>query len=289
MWFRHFCSRMKLMFCGIGFKVTAMTVMVLGLCNTIFWAINSSAMDAMYEIEATEAMLIQEYSFFSQVFKIMLLFLPLFPFCFSYYREQRLGIKAVLQSKYGVRNYYIINLLTCFLGTFLAFFIPFLIEMAIDWVVFASEGASNTYGAKYTFNYCGHITGDSYGEYVYGNGILFKSLYIHNPTLYALLFLVIFSAFMAVLAVFVYSLSYWVKKYSLVLLLPIFIIYMLQRKIEPYTMEILDGIYVNPRMFDYVFIKQNGGLHWGYFCTLCGCFVLVALISTAIKIIRDQL
>ena len=289
MFLRHFCSRMKFMFCGLGFRITVMTVMILCLCNTMFWAIESASKDALYEIQSTEALLIHEYSFFSQVFKVLVLFLPLLPFSFSYYRDQRLGVKTVLQSKYGVRNYYLINLTTCFLGTFLSFLIPFLIEMGIDEALFTSNGIANTYGSKYSYNYCGFITGATEGDFVYGDGIIFKSLYLHNPVVYNLIYILMFSAFMGLLAVFVYSLSYWVKKYSMSLLLPVFIIYMLQRKIEPYTIELLGGTYVNPQMYDYIFIKQNGGLHWGYFGCLCLFFSLVTIICTVIKIKNDQL
>ncbi|MGN0165504.1 MAG: hypothetical protein ACI39R_04920 [Lachnospiraceae bacterium] len=288
MFFQHLKSRLFFMIQGTGFKIAISIIMVFCLCNTIFWAIYSSNSDALYEIQSTEALLIYEYSFFSQFFRLLVIFILLLPFSFSFYRDRRLGIKSVLQSKYGVRRYYVVNLITCFIGTFLAFFIPFMIEFGIDEILFTSDGITCSLGSRYSYNYGALVTGDNLGENDYGSGMLFRTLFIDYPQLYNLLYIVFFSFFMALLAVFVYSLSYWVKKYSLILLLPLFIIYTLQRKLEPVIIDIT-GVYVNPRMLDYVFVKQTSGIHWGYFGCLCLFFITVIIVSTEISMRRDQL
>lgn len=288
MFIQHLSSRMKKMFNGLGFKVTFIVVLLFCLLNTVTYVYTDSKQDSLYEIQASEALLINEHSPFSYDFRMVTIFLLTLPFAFSYFRDYRLNIKPVLQTKYGVKQYYIVNLLTCFLGTFLAFFVPLIIEVVINELIFNLNGTSGTGMSLYSYNHSATLTGKNAGEVVYNPGLPLLRLYLNYPELYNVVYITLFSGFVSLMATFVYSISYWVKKYAMILLLPIFLIYTIQEKFTAYSVEIFNWS-INFQAIDYCFVNWVHGIHWGYFISLCLFFLVFIVVSTGISMKRDQL
>ncbi len=282
---RQILERSKLMFTGIGFWVGMLCVLCLCLAQTILVSIGNMGVDQTLTTSAPAAFILYapDNSIPGGILRYIYIFILLLPFSFSYVNERKRNMTHCLQMRMGVRRYYYENLLLCFLGSFFMFFIPFAIQIGLNQVLFNSELIHG-----FTYNYMANISGDSWSTTLYTRGIPFKWLFINHPQFYNLLYGFFFSALCGIMSMFVYALSFSVKQYAVVLLLPLFVITQIQDKLVAISQELF-GSYIELRMEEYVSVLGYRGQCVWYILGLVILFLGATYFLTERQCKGDQL
>ena len=179
-------------------------------------------------------------------------FIIVIPFATSFVTDNTLYMLPTIQSRMSVKTYYYSKSIACFAGSFLIFFIPFIVSMILNHLTFPQSGVT-FWGDMYDLNFSPTITGDNVMVTVEKSGILFPKLYLVSASSYNLLFSAIFSIAMGICSVFVFSLSFIMKKFKIFLFIPFYFIVVLFNTIDlllsgrsPYTcLKIMPYITIN--------------------------------------------
>lgn len=273
-------QRSKIMFTGTGFWISFMAVLFLCMLNTSLIAFKNIGLDVsqvwkvpyafiLFGLDTTWGGMILEYTY---------IFLLLLPFCFFYIKENKLNMVHCIQMRLGIRRYHYGNLLFSFIGAFLIFFVPFVIEIGINQIVFETRHI-------HTFNYTSMA---SISGYIYGKAIPFKWLYINHIQLYNILYAFFFAAMSGLMSMFVYSISYYVKQYAIVLVLPLFVLGQVQNKVNLISEELF-GKEIQFLTSEYLTVNGRRGLCVWYILGLAAVFLIVSVLIIERQCRKDQL
>lgn len=263
------------MLTGTGFWIGFTAVLFLCMLNTILIAVSNLGLDVTLTTDAPKAFILfgTGGTWVKDVLTYIYIFVLLLPFCFSYVKESKQNMVHCLQMRMGVRKYHYGNLFCSFLGSFLIFFVPFVIEIGINQIVFRTE---NVHG--FTYNYMASISGDAWYENLYSRALPFKWLYINHAQLYNVLYAFFFAAMAGIMGMFVYAISYYVRQYAIVLVLPLFVLLQIQSKAAAVSEELF-GKDVQLVISEYITVDGMRGLCvWyiiGLVIVLAGCAILI--------------
>lgn len=276
-------QQFKLMLHRRGFWAGMTGVLALVMLNIVASAYINKDLDITQQHASVYVSLLRYASPLYPVFLLCYPFLLLLPFVFAYRKDARLHIHPLLQSRMGVGKYYAASLIVCFLGSFLIFFIPLVLGELISSMLFR-----NPHHLTFAYNDLATVSGDNILADTVRRAVPFQKLYFNSPHKYNLMYCVFFSGLCGLLAMFVYSISYWIKKYDILLLLPVYILIQLQSKVDTLIGH-GDGAYFNCNMSDYVTIDRWFGQSILYIVLLCAALLGFTIISTIVKCRRDQL
>lgn len=261
----------------------AFTVMlVLCMTNTLVWAYACRGVDVSQQPAAANTFILRTDSPLHYILVLGVIFLMLLPYAFSYRRDARLHVDQLLIVKMGKRVYYLAHMITCFLSTFVVLFVPLAVENLINSLLF-----KNPFAHDYTYTAMATITGDSVGIDTVRSAVPFLRLYMDFPLKYNMLYAFFFAAFCSLLTVFVFSLSLYIKKYDIMLMLPVFLITLLQERVD-ILIESSGIRYFNVSMMDYITVDAYFGQSALYIICLCLLFAGTAVLLTIMKCRRDQ-
>lgn len=261
--------RIRNMFQRTGFWIGFTAVMLLCMVNTVWAAVQNMRLDITQVARAQQVFILWREAPLHWVLEYVYIFLLLLPYAFSYKRDVKLKAKACMVMRTGVRSYYYGSLLICFIGTFVMFFVPFLIENTINAVLFPMQ------------YYLGFGAIDS--------GVIFKTLYAEHPLIYNLLCAGMFSAFSGLMSCFVLSISFWFNRHSLLLLLPLLLLVYVQNQLE-LASEAVFLKRLDLEMFEYIIADGGyGGRSAAYIAGMVIFFAAAAFVLTEIKCRHDQI
>ena len=104
-------------------------------------------------------------------------FLIVLPYGFSYISETRTGVKNYVQVRGSRKNYYYSQLCVCFLSVFLVFFVPLMINIGLNGVFFPVNGNNYVAGTHAgIFNWSADITGSNFDKEVLHHGMILKEI-----------------------------------------------------------------------------------------------------------------
>lgn len=137
------------------------------------------------------------------------------PFVDTYLSDRLNGTLPVYLTRTKTKTYYFSKLFVVAISAMIVVFVPFILNYLLGLIAFPSD----------SINYFGNLSTDQsqyYAEYL--NCVLFPALFIRNPNLYNLLFLVLLTVFLGIAAVLVYQISFYIKKSRILLLCTFFIL-----------------------------------------------------------------
>lgn len=280
--------QLGIMFNKIGFKISFSFILIMSLANSLYWAKWSVGQDISMVPAASQAFILNSCAPLNSKLALLYIFVLLLPFSFSYLTDRRNNMLPILQTRCGIKNYYFSKMIATFIGTTIIFFIPFVISIILNQVIFPSEGLQVNGSELYSYNYTATITGSNVFAKTVGKSVPFIRLFLDHPQLYNVLYAFFFAVFTGILSVFVYSLSFLIKKYSIILLFPLFVLVLVQKKVDT-IITAYSPLYVNVNMRDYLMIDSFYGLSLLYFLTLIIGSILVSLLLVSRKIVKDQL
>ncbi len=111
----------------------------------------------------------------------------------------------------------------------MSIFIPLVVEAVMDFILFADKGAAGSGAAAYTYMLLSGLAGTADSSAV-SLGIPLLNFYVDHPWLYRMMFTLLFSGFFSLLATWSYVISFYIKKYSMMILIPNFAFYMVMKK-----------------------------------------------------------
>lgn len=274
---------LKMAYKRLDFWLGFSAMMLLCMLNTALWAFACRDTDVSMQVANAHAFILRWSSPLFDVLTMAYIFILLLPYVFSYRRDRRLQIMQVLQVRMGRGRYYAANAIVCFICTFTAMLLPLLLENLVNGFLFR-----NPVVYSYTYNSMANITGKNVLISTVRSAVPFLKLYIASPMKYNALYAFLFSGFCALLAVLVYSLSFYVKKYGILLLLPLFVLSQLQDQADV-LVELMSDCYVNINMADYIFINSYFGQSILYITLLCLVILAASVLLIFGKCKGDQL
>lgn len=278
-----FIAQIKLMQNKIGYILAFSVVFILCLYSTLQSAISASELSSMNAPTSAFVFILRSNANGNELLRQLYVFILIFPFCFISAKNSKLGIDNIIISKTSTRKYTYTNVLTAFVGSFMCFFVPFIIQLVINKIVFPPN-----LEPQLLYGYSGaELTGDNVFANTVQKGVPFISLYIKHPNLYNLLYAFIFSSFCGILAMLVQAISNFIKRFSIVLFLPIYLITFIQSRID--AAILFKGVeqeraYVNVNMTDYVLIDTFYGKSKVYFIGLVVFIISITVILTEISV-----
>lgn len=213
-------------------------------------------------------------------------FLAVFPFAMSFFDDRKNAVLPVLQVRSGVRVYYVSKAVTCFLGGFLAFFIPLMIGMFLNNMTFPESGITFL-GDLFDMNYDARVTGANVVVATKWAGLWFPRLFLEAPELFNLLYCLLFSVTMGIFGMFLYVVSFWIKRQKLLLLLPLFLILSALNIMDGYTTD--HPPYLCLKIMQYVTPNAMYGKNPLYLYVFLLVMVLFSLYGIRRQIQKDQL
>lgn len=218
-------------------------------------------------------------------------FLVIFPYSMSFYEEMKEGAILYIQTRSGRKKYYISQLVTCFIGGFIIIFIPFIINILLNAVIFPESANDyiSTYD-MYTDNWSGSITGSSTVFPVLSKGYMMKSLYINYPQLHNAMFALLSGIVAGIMSMLAYAFSIFIKKSRLFIFLLMYVFFQIFAMLDSVLFDNWDEtkIYVCTNIVTYISngLLQTGRVYWLFFAVLL--LVLLFVIRTIKRRIAED-
>ena len=178
----------------------------------------------------------------------------------------------------SVRNYLAAKYIAVFVGNVLFVLLPFLVNYALCRLLYPVN-ASNPFGSSLH----AEITGSNHAYRTLSSGNPFAALFFENQTVFYLIYLLILCLVSAVLGIFVLSVSVWLRKYRILLFLPVYLILRIGSLITEISfneaMENHEKIFVNFDLSDYLAPFGMGGTYY----PILILFLLLLLLFSAVS------
>ena len=185
------------------------------------------------------------------------------------------------------KSWYFSQLIVTMFGTFIVFLLPLLFNIALNEIIYAENGnytIINEQG-QYLESYFMSITGaDSWSK----RGLLFRKLVYFYPQIYNLLYALLFSFSLAVFAGFLYAISLYINKLSVIIyVLPLLAVL----GAKTFDAELYDkGIAITTDYLPYVYVSYcKPYANYYVFWTLCVVLLIWAVVLTIMKGKCDEL
>lgn len=211
--------------------------------------------------------------------KVLFPFLITLPFGFCYLDEKKAGVNLYLQTRGNRKGYYYGQLLACFIGAALVFFVPFLINVILNGILFPITG--NSYIATryaYDWNWSAAIMGVGTG-----NGWFLKSVAIAHPQIYNFIYVCIIAITAGIMGMLVYAISILVQRNRIIVLVINFLLFQVYHvlgNLSEKTIE-LDKFIVN---LDFVGYMCNGFFAEGRKYSIYFVFLVMEVLVSVIVV-----
>ncbi len=289
MFIKSLRTQFYIMIHQIGFQLCFMIVLLCGMINTAFCLLSNYGGIKEERIDVAEAFLLNYYSPIVDEFSVISLFLLMLPYCFSGLKNRNLRIDLLHIVRGDNRSYYAAGGVTAFCGTFLAFFLPLLIELLVNQIFFSSTGWMANGFSVYDVNGGGGLVGTTIiSSEVINPGLCIIPIefYIRHPFLYNTLYAFLYSAFMGIASVMMYAVSLYMKK-NIYLFFPMYIFYFIILRIGDIVYMFVERM-VECDFFKYFMVGNNMNLSYIYICSLTICMLIVSVILIIRKSVSDQ-
>lgn len=274
MFFNTLKSRLSLCLRQNGFLLSMTLMMIYSIGTFIFNVLQFKNLDTSQIIGATNLLATSARSVYIGYFEMLFPFLVIMPFCFSYMTDKQQNNISVISIRGSKKSYYLSSWMTAFIGGFIIIFIPLLLNFLLNISTFPlnsmlDDTNMNTYSPA-------HIE-DYWCKY------LFANLYVKNPIVHNLLFVLIPSVFAGNVCVFVYAVSFFIKRFKLLLFLPFYWVH--------YVLSALESkLGLNVYYFRYITeLEIIDGKSSAFFLMLNIVMLGISLIILAWKIKSDEL
>lgn len=216
-------SRIMVMIKQKGFIISMTAMLFFSISSFIFYAKSFEGKDTSQIINGVNLLATSARSIFIGYFEMIFPFICIMPFSFSYITDKNENNISVIALRSDKRKYYTANAIAIFIGSFLILFLPLTINLILNLSTFplnsmVDDTNMNTFSSV-------HIN-------EYWKKYIFADLYVTQPVLYNILFIIIPSFFSGIVGLFVYSISFFIKGNKVLLFFPFYIIHYLLATFE---------------------------------------------------------
>ncbi len=274
--FKSFKTHMSVICSRPGFMLTFMGLLAWAFYILVCNVMKYKGTDISNMINPVELMILGEGGKFHWYFVQFYPFLAVIPAAFSIMTDSITGELPNIIYRSGTARYYISKQLAVFAATFICFAVPFIIEMAANFIVFPKEAMGNLYGCDlYSSNY------ESIFQYP------FIYFYANNRVVFQLIYIGITSSLAGLLAVFASSVSVFLKRFRAIVFIPVYLILAVAGRIG----NVFDDMEIRVKFQygNYITSCSTGFNQGNYIYLLAAAAILLALSIgfTVSKIKRD--
>lgn len=211
-------------------------------------------------------------------------FLIILPYGFSFMDEHKNGVILYVQTRGNRQTYYYAQMITCFIGTAMVIFIPFVLNILLNGILFPMTGNDVVMGyQKYDVNWCMGIMGQGFYKNAISGGALLKHLAIDQPQLRNIIISLWAAIVSGVISCFFYGISLLVKRGSIWILMISYLFFQFFVMLDNLWEEAeFLGVYVNLNLLDYL---SGGYPEYGLFYPLY-LFILFLLLGLTCGMIQ---
>ncbi len=195
------------------------------------------------------------------------------PAAFSYVIDRNSKIQPVIFTRTTAGKYYLAKSMAVFLVTFLTFVLPFLIELGLYCIKYPVDAAGITNDGVFS---------DTYKIFV--SGMMTPWLFALNVYVNAIVNILVIGATCGIVAVFAMAVSTFVKKFWVIVFLPIFILFYGLAKIG----EVLETKY-SMNYVDYFTLYSYGQRKFLYFFLIMAVLLIISVVILCIESRKDWL
>lgn len=283
---RTVLMQMRLMFrqktFALGFGINLLYVLV----TFLYYALVHKGQDVSTILSPNAVFALNSNTVFFDTFINIVPFITILPFSMSYMRDKINETLPVIQSRAGIKNYYISKVFVCFIGGFVIFFIPLIINMSLNQLIFPQSGITS-FGDMFDPNYNSAIMGNNILIETIQSGILLPRLYLYSADLYNLFFVFIFSISMGVFSVFNLAISFILKRNRMLLFIPIYVIVVFFNTLDFILSK--NRPFVSYKVMMYLSVNSHFGKSqifiWAFFISL----IIFSAVMINIQIRKDQI
>ena len=195
-----------------GFQFSFLLLLIYSVATSLYYCFQQIGYNVsnLYDISFLSGL--NKYSDFSWYFCRILPFIIVLPAGFSIFNDNKIRIDSVLQSKKGVKKYYISKIIVVFTLGFVVFTVPFLLEHILNYIIIPLGGGNTiTNWPRYTDMY-----------FWMGSNYLFPSIFVDSPFLYLLLSIFLTGVFGGCASVFISSFAVFKVPFKVLFFLPLY-------------------------------------------------------------------
>lgn len=253
-----------------GFQFAFTVMMLYAIGSFIFAILNCWNQDASSMYSAYTFCANNDSSPLFKYFRMLFPFLIVFPFTFSSMADRVNQITTYIFSRCQQKIYFRSLYINAFIGGFVILFIPLFLNWLLLFVTIPHAG-NFVFGWPYSRAFTEVITDKSV--------IPFPWLFLKSTMAYAFVYDLIISAFAGLLSVFSIACSFFIKKYKIFALLPVFVILYICRILDMSSFDSSmngNNLYMALDPFAYVSITSMNGKRFFVIALFC---LLITLFS----------
>lgn len=213
--------QLKNMFRSIGFKFCCILVLLASFSNTILMMLPNYGGYADYMIDINSSSVLCLYAPLNDYFYIGSLLIFAIPYGLSNTKRHSRFEQLKLDTSY--KDYCIGGLIVSFIGTFLAFFLPLLLNNIVSAFFFGDSGILGSGFTLFEYNGTAGMMGVNYDESILNPGyaIIPLKLMIEHPLIYNICYSLLFSFIIGIIAAYMFQLSFYFKYKIMMIPIPV--------------------------------------------------------------------
>jgi len=206
-----------------GFQFAFTVMMLYAMGSFVFTVFNSWNQDVSSMYSAYTYCANNDSSLLFKYFRVLFPFLIVFPFTFSSMTDRVNQITTYIFSRCQQKSYFRSLYINAFIGGFVILFIPLFLNWLLLFMTIPQDG-NFVFGWPYT---------TSFADLIADTGTIpFPWIFLKSTMAYAFVYDLIISAFAGLLSVFSMACSFYIKKYKIFALLPVYVILYICRIID---------------------------------------------------------
>lgn len=270
-----------------GFQFSFLISLLYCLGTYIYYALTYLHKDISTLFSAQSLFADYELTIFYPIFSSIYPFLLVFPFAFCFITDTQIKIKDVVKIRTGNSPYFVSQAITCMIGAFLIIFIPFVINIFLNSITFPADG-NTFFGYINSINYNANLTGDSVVVKSNYKDLAFLRIYLKSPLLFNLLYSFINSLAAGISSLFIYSISFFIKRYKMLLLLPFYLLLYLFSNLDV-ILENTSPPYTQYNILRYLSIRISFGDSPVFILSFYIALLIISIIIIITKIKKESI
>jgi len=291
-------TQIKIMVNKKGFRISFTLVVLICMAELIFNCFGVTYYrglddgfahnDKSSVMSSFEAFILCDPSSLLGYVKLLFPFLCALPFSFSILTDKLTSSDTLYCAYAGKKRYVFSKIIAVFFGSFIIFFVPFLCELALNYLIFDNSIGADIFNPNWNFTGKAVLRSTDYPSLAFANLLAF------SPFLYSLLYAFLFSLMSGVFGVFALATSVFCRRNKAMTFISGFVLLNVLQFVEDYNMNDTnwDKKYTAMYPFDYVTYYYRSGrfglnypLFFAFLAVILAISITVLLVSAKKDII----
>jgi hypothetical protein len=197
------------------------------------------------------------------------------PFCFSVIIDKEIHINDLMIVRGSRKKYYISKAVVAFIGAFLICFVPLIINNFLNSVTFYDGVTNISWVQKLQEQYSADLLGTNVIVNTKYKIVPLVGLYVRHPIIFNYVWALFVSTVAGFISVFVFACSFYIKRYTVFLFLPFYLIITVLGKLTP---SLSTNNYISFNFEQYIQVNSLYGRSYSLLWMFIGFLLLIAIL-----------